>query len=442
MGLNGRRILLSRNKRLQQEEERELSSSLSLAYNITDRAKAVNNGRKYADFETTYKKCGCPHIFMWLSGRGVGKSWSLGKFLRKDFEDNRHKFAMIRRNIQQSVLMGSYFADDDIYLDNNRFYLDGELIGINLSLHQYNKYKSSNMFQDVYNVVFEEFVEVEIDRYWDNEPSMLNNLLGTIFRGQSDCDYGRLIFVGNLELGFEMNPYFHFYNADFDYMGMEEAVPYEICNKNGYKAIVYIEPMGITDMSQVSWYANFDSESMLTGKIKTTDDMLENFLEHINNEKIQSTGKGYTLISSFCDITLEECFFPNKSEAPHFYLVYNGNKYKYQTFNIDSFKRAKDFERIIYNKGYNLIYFDRTAYSNYHKMIINFDFAHFVNKCKDKKQIHSLNPNTPDMTDRDKERLILDMVLQGARNEDIKSLCYNSNIPKWIYKRYGIIKEE
>lgn len=141
-----------------------------------------------------------------IGERGDGKSYAIKERFIKDYLKTGHKFAYIRRWVDdiKNSLVTSYFADNvsngdielwtkgeyttiecvrgDIFLGNvvNDKFICGECIGKAFALSKSSRYKSTQ-YPDFYNAMFEEFITNDL-YISDDEPNILFELLSTIFR--------------------------------------------------------------------------------------------------------------------------------------------------------------------------------------------------------------------------------------------------------------------
>ena len=172
-------------------------------------------------------------IFFSLGGRNIGKSTFWQRFVINHFIKYNEKFGIIVKykddlntfgaNYFSQDWMDKWFPDYDIMFKQGKYLLkekngnNWQLAGYCLALSMNASLKSTTTFQDIDNLLFEEFMPLE-DRYIgsakdpEKEPKLLTSVYQTIARGSKDKHTRkvRLICISN---NYTMNnPYFTYFN--------------------------------------------------------------------------------------------------------------------------------------------------------------------------------------------------------------------------------------
>lgn len=127
-----------------------------------------------------------------LGERGVGKTYSVSKFVTKKFIENKHEFAYVRRyksELSESVpkffkplIINEEFKGHSLEHKGSNFLIDGKIAGYSMSLSTAQKLKSSN-FPNVKYIIFDEFIiEEGQSHYLKNEVENFLGLVETIAR--------------------------------------------------------------------------------------------------------------------------------------------------------------------------------------------------------------------------------------------------------------------
>lgn len=156
-----------------------------------------------------------------IGSRGVGKSYSLKKYVIKRFKKYHKQFVYVRRYSKEmkktaktyfnDIIKNNEFPDDKITYSNGFFYLNGEVMGICITLSESNYLKSSS-YPNVETVIVEEFLIVESAiKYMKNEVDIFMELYETIARLRDV----KVFFLSNsIALN---NPYFNYFNLSLPY---------------------------------------------------------------------------------------------------------------------------------------------------------------------------------------------------------------------------------
>ena len=163
---------------------------------------------------------GCLMNFI-LGERGVGKSFSMTKFVIDDFLRHENEFVYLRRyKTELDTSVPKFFdaiVNENVYGEDfelkvkksknmSEFYIDGRRAGYAVALSTANVLKSTS-FAKVKNIVFDEFI---IDKgayhYLPNEVEKMLDIIETIGRLRDV----RVFFLGN-SITFS-NPYFNYFD--------------------------------------------------------------------------------------------------------------------------------------------------------------------------------------------------------------------------------------
>lgn len=186
---------------------------------------------RYYDISNIRSK-DCDYNFI-VSGRGPGKSTSCVNMLIDEYYNNGKEFVRVTRydfEASPSIMLmwfndinldrvRSYYGED-AYMDYRR----GEWlvctekgkrrIGRCISLNNQDIYKSVS-YDQVTNIVFEEFVQMSERDYVKGEIELFLSAISTIVRSRDDC---KVWMIGNTLSKY--NPYFDFFGIDIDRLGI------------------------------------------------------------------------------------------------------------------------------------------------------------------------------------------------------------------------------
>lgn len=127
-----------------------------------------------------------------LGERGVGKTYSVSKFVTKQFIKKGEEFAYIRRyktELQKAVpkffdplKINNEFPDHELSTKGGNFYIDEKIAGYSMTLSTAQNLKSTN-FPNVKYIIFDEFIiEEGQNHYLKNEVENFLGLVETIAR--------------------------------------------------------------------------------------------------------------------------------------------------------------------------------------------------------------------------------------------------------------------
>lgn len=178
-------------------------------------------------------------IFFSLGGRNIGKSTFWQRFIINHFIKKKEKFGIIVKykddlstfaaNYFSQEWMNKWFPNYEILYKRGKYYIRRALesyddntqgwqqCGYAVALNMNASLKSTTTYQDIDNLLFEEFMPLE-DKYIgsakdpEKEPKLLTSVYQTIARGDKDAHTRkcRLICISN---NYTMNnPYFTYFN--------------------------------------------------------------------------------------------------------------------------------------------------------------------------------------------------------------------------------------
>lgn len=191
--------------------------------------------RRLAKAKTNYK--------VLMSGRSTGKSTDMCRYLIERFEKKGYTFCRLVRNTTYTVDADSYFdrfsvdgefyeetkpkhgdrlITYEFYYDNGKringdpytYYYNGKLFGIVRVLSQSTKYKGGVYSDMIKTFVFDEYIELSMLNYLDNEYDAFMSILSTICRKRSDVEVWLL--GNNMNEDSKYNPYHKHWGIDID----------------------------------------------------------------------------------------------------------------------------------------------------------------------------------------------------------------------------------
>ena len=156
-----------------------------------------------------------------LGERGVGKTYSVTKFVTKQFINKGYEFAYIRRyktelsksapKFFKALIMNNEFPDHTLETKGNTFLIDGKVAGYSMTLSTAQNLKSSN-FPNVKYIIFDEFIiEEGQNHYLRNEVEIFLGLIETIARMRDI----KVFLMGNAVT--ITNPYFLYFDLTLPY---------------------------------------------------------------------------------------------------------------------------------------------------------------------------------------------------------------------------------
>ena len=156
-----------------------------------------------------------------IGERGVGKTYSVSKFITKKFIDKKDEFVYIRRyktelskstrKFFDALIKNNEFKDHSLYTKGSTFYIDDTPCGYSIPLTSAQSMKSVN-FSNVKYIIFDEFIlEESNSHYLKNEVEVFLGLVETVARMRDV----KIFLLGNAVT--EFNPYFLFFNITMPY---------------------------------------------------------------------------------------------------------------------------------------------------------------------------------------------------------------------------------
>lgn len=156
-----------------------------------------------------------------IGERGVGKTYSVSKFVTKEFIKKSHEFVYVRRYKSElnksskkffdALKINKEFSDHALEVKGNTFLIDGITAGYSIALSTAQALKSVN-FSRVKYIIFDEFIlENGGSHYIKNEVEVFLGLIETIARMRDV----RVFMLGNAVTPY--NPYFMFFNLNIPY---------------------------------------------------------------------------------------------------------------------------------------------------------------------------------------------------------------------------------
>ena len=156
-----------------------------------------------------------------LGERGCGKTYSLSKFVTKEFIKKGYEFVYIRRyktelskaipNFFKPLIINDEFNGHKLESKGNKLYIDDEVAGYGITLSTAQDFKSSN-FSNVKYIVFDEFIIEEGQKhYLKNEVESFLGLIESIARTRDV----KIFLLGNAVT--ISNPYFIYFGITLPY---------------------------------------------------------------------------------------------------------------------------------------------------------------------------------------------------------------------------------
>ena len=389
-------------------EEAQGYDNIGLGCNYgQSRRRADNSGRrKYWQFGEWFEaQDPKPNMMFIVGGRSTGKSWSTAEYIAKDCIENGHKFLLISRWLPQARMKNDYFpphlkikmrkygaiAEFFTGLHGGSYGGKDESIGYNLMLGSASNFKSSGI-EGIKWILFEEFTEADPNHYRNaigqDEWELFKSILGTNYRGADlDLKGGHVVFIGNTDTGFEVNPFFQAINPDFDYTSIKEGETHTIKEwdydgKVMGRCVVHKTPMGIDNPTeQLHWTSFIDgNEIALTGEGNQSPIMFDMFRD-ITGARIKGNNTGYIVQSGNCFITFENSTIYNKEYDEQCFVCYTGKPLN--TGSFDLIKCNSEFLVKKYEKlwmCYNILFKDAKALSYYNRFCRseNFKFEVYI----------------------------------------------------------------
>ena len=156
-----------------------------------------------------------------IGERGVGKTYSVSKFVTKEYIKKSYEFVYVRRYKSElnkssrkffdALKVNKEFSGHTLEVKGNTFLIDGMTAGYSIALSTAQALKSVN-FSRVKYIIFDEFIlENGGSHYIKNEVEVFLGLIETVARMRDV----RVFMLGNAVTPY--NPYFMFFNLTIPY---------------------------------------------------------------------------------------------------------------------------------------------------------------------------------------------------------------------------------
>lgn len=156
-----------------------------------------------------------------IGERGVGKTYSVSKFVTNEAIKKNHEFVYLRRYKSElsksnkkffdALKVNNEFPKSYLEVKGSYFYINDEVKGYSVALSTAQSLKSVN-FSKVKYIIFDEFIlENGNSRYLKNEVDIFLGLIETIARTRDV----KIFMLGNAVTPY--NPYFMFFNINLPY---------------------------------------------------------------------------------------------------------------------------------------------------------------------------------------------------------------------------------
>lgn len=296
--------------------------------------------QKLAKQKTNYK--------VLMSGRSTGKSTSMSKYLIDRFERENATFIRLVRNITYTVDADSYFdawsyggkfydsappktydtriITYEYYYSNEgtrvqgdpmTYYYNGIPFGRVLVLSQSAKYKGGVFPESIKTFIFDEYIEISMLNYLDNEYDNFMSILSTVCRLRSDVEVWLL--GNNLNEDSKYNPYHMKWGIDIDRDNLKQG------DLKIYKSNLFKKPAKIAFEYGLIAYENEDEIPLL---------------QRVPGNDVATSGD---FAKSF-DIFDQEREYPNvdflRDSVNNFYM--RGDNDKYYFFILNTVKQCFD----------------------------------------------------------------------------------------------------
>lgn len=283
-----------------------------------------------------------------MSGRSTGKSTSMSKYLIDRFERENATFIRLVRNITYTVDADSYFdawsyggkfydsappktydtriITYEYYYSNEgtriqgdpmTYYYNGIPFGRVLVLSQSAKYKGGVFPESIKTFVFDEYIEISMLNYLDNEYDNFMSILSTVCRLRSDVEVWLL--GNNLNEDSKYNPYHMKWGIDIDRDNLKQG------DLKIYKSNLFKKPAKIAFEYGLIAYENEDEIPLL---------------QRVPGNDVATSGD---FAKSF-DIFDQEREYPNvdflRDSVNNFYM--RGDNDKYYFFILNTVKQCFD----------------------------------------------------------------------------------------------------
>ena len=327
-----------------------------------------------------------------MSGRNTGKSTSMAKYLIGRFEKHNYKFVRLVRNITYTVEAGSYFdrfsmggefyektkpkrADRVITFeyyyeadgrrvngDLNTYYYNGVEFGKIYILTQSNKYKAGVYDEMIKTFVFDEYIELSMLNYVDNEYTAFMSILSSICRSRSDVEVWLL--GNNLNEDSKYNPYHMKFGIDID---RDNLKPGDI---KIYKSNLFKKPAKIAFEYGLMAYENEDEIPLLQrvpgNEVATSGEFAKQF-------DIFDQSREYPIIDFLRDSVNN--FYLKADNGKYYFFI---NNYNLQCFDIvetklmiDSIGKAGNEQKYNTLEKYRDIFIQQYGEEQYNRELLS-----------------------------------------------------------------------
>ena len=327
---------------------------------------------RLAKTKANYKLC--------MSGRSTGKSTDMAKKLIEKYEKKKYKFIRLVRNLNYTIDASSYFdrftvggefcnnknriityecyyeADGrKVPGENYTYYYNGEEFGKVLILSQSAKYKGG-VYDTMYKtLVFDEYIEISMIYYLDNEYDQFMSILSTVFRLRSDVEI--YLLGNNLNEDSKYNPYHIKWGIDIDRDNLKPG------DLKIYKSNIFKESAKIAFEFGIIAYENENEIPLLqrvpgnevatSGEFAKSSDIFDQDREYQNISFLTDSTNNFYMKSDngicyyFIINTILQSFDIVKSEIDVSEIGNNGDIKKYR-----SLLQSKEFFIKMYGKEY------------------------------------------------------------------------------------------
>ena len=289
-----------------------------------------------------------------MSGRSTGKSTSMAKYLKERYEKHGYKFIRLVRNITYTIEAGSYFDafsnggkfankkqnceitfeyyyESDgkrVNGDINTYYYNGKEFGKVFILSQSSKYKSGVYDEKIKTFVFDEYIELSMLNYIDNEYTAFLSILSSVCRNRSDVEVWLL--GNNLNEDSKYNPYHMKFGIDIDRDNLKPG------DLKIYKSDLFKNPAKIAFEYGLMAYENEEEIPLL---------------QRLPGNEVATSGD----FAKQCDIFDQSKNYPNinfiEYSVNNFFLKSDNGKYYYFVINTE----LQSFDLVNTNETIDLI---------------------------------------------------------------------------------------
>ena len=221
----------------------------------------------------------------------VSEKW-FTPYVTKYIKQHYNKLIVFKKSLVKGERYTGYFLLTD--KDGKKPQIIGKVMY--LSCEQKYKSNEAEMYQDLKNVVYEEFIAKENKAYLFDEVQSLVNLISTVFRNRQAVIY----LIGNTLTGQATNPYFRYFELD----DLELKVNDLILIENEFKIKILIAYVANVLPSDIPEYQQIKNNLVgTTGEWKEDNNLLKQDINNINAEietinlKLQYRNKIYYIYS-------------------------------------------------------------------------------------------------------------------------------------------------